>query len=165
MDIDQSSSPWLAGSSADALNQGSFCRTLNQDRLDQQLERDPALKGLMQSMVRARPHLFSSTVVFLSAETAQQINDLVRACESVMALPGVAQVHDLHVWATGTSQIALTAHLVMPQGQADDALLKLANHRLHEQFDITHVTLQVMQEAFTRACAVPDQPSLHSHGH
>jgi len=88
MDIDQSSSPWLAGSSADALNQGSFCRTLNQERLDQQLERDPALKGLMQSMVRARPHLFSSTVVFLSSETARQISTLVRACEGVMALPG-----------------------------------------------------------------------------
>jgi len=88
MNIDQSSSPWLASSSADALNQGSFCRTLNQDRLDQQLERDPTLKGLMQSMVRARPHLFSSTVVFLSSETARQISAMVRACESVMGLPG-----------------------------------------------------------------------------
>ena len=91
--------------------------------------------------------------------------DLHAVHDCLAALPGVTQVHDLHIWATGTSQIALTAHLVMPHGQADDALLKLANHRLHEQFDITHVTLQVMQEAFTRACAVPDQPSLHSHGH
>jgi cobalt-zinc-cadmium efflux system protein len=40
------------------------------------------------------------------------------------SLPGVERVHDLHVWAMGTSQIAMTAHLVMPQGQADDTFLK-----------------------------------------
>ena len=87
----------------------------------------------------------------------------VRDC--LAALPGVAQVHDLHIWATGTSQIALTAHLVMPQGQGDDAFLKLANHQLHEQFDITHVTLQVVKEVFTKACAAPDRPSDHHHEH
>jgi cobalt-zinc-cadmium efflux system protein len=81
------------------------------------------------------------------------------------ALPGVARVHDLHIWATGTSQIALTAHLVMPQGQADDAFLQQANEVLHERFEITHVTLQVMKEAFTRACVAQD-PSQHvAHEH
>jgi len=88
MNIDQSSSPLLTHSPAEVLNRSCFCRTLKMDRLDQQLERDPALKGLMQSMVRARPHLFSSTVVFLSPEMARQISAMVRACESVMALPG-----------------------------------------------------------------------------
>jgi len=87
----------------------------------------------------------------------------VRDC--LAALPGVAQVHDLHIWATGTSQIALTAHLVMPQGQADDAFLKHANHLLHEQFDITHVTLQVMREGFTRACTAPDHVHHEQHAH
>jgi cobalt-zinc-cadmium efflux system protein len=74
------------------------------------------------------------------------------------ALPGVARVHDLHIWAMGTSQVALTAHLVMPQGHADDAFLKHATDQLHARFEITHVTLQVMQEAFTTPCAA--QPDL-----
>lgn len=72
------------------------------------------------------------------------------------ALPGVTRVHDLHIWSMGTSHIALTAHLVMPQGHADDAFLKHATDQLHERFDITHVTLQVMQQAFTAPCAPPD---------
>lgn len=76
--------------------------------------------------------------------------------ECLAALPGVTRVHDLHIWAMGTSQIALTAHLVMPQGHADDAFLKHATDQLHDRFDITHVTLQVMQEAFTAPCAPPD---------
>ena len=85
--------------------------------------------------------------------------------DCLLALPGVTRVHDLHIWAMGTSHIALTAHLVMPQGQADDAFLKLANAQLHDRFEITHVTLQVMKEAFTQACAVPDQPPHHPHDH
>jgi cobalt-zinc-cadmium efflux system protein len=78
----------------------------------------------------------------------------VQAC--LAALPGVTRVHDLHIWAMGTSQTALTAHLVMPQGHADDAFLKHATDQLHDQFEITHVTLQVMKDAFTAPCATPD---------
>lgn len=76
--------------------------------------------------------------------------------DCLTALPGVTKVHDLHIWAMGTSQVALTAHLVMPQGHADDAFLKHATDQLHQRFDITHVTLQVMQQAFTVPCAPQD---------
>jgi cobalt-zinc-cadmium efflux system protein len=34
--------------------------------------------------------------------------------DCLAALPGVGRVHDPHIWAMGTSNIALTAHLVMP---------------------------------------------------
>jgi cobalt-zinc-cadmium efflux system protein len=71
------------------------------------------------------------------------------------ALPGVDRVHDLHVWAMGTSEIAMTAHLVMPQGHADDAFLQQATEQLHDGFDIEHVTLQVVRVPFTRPCAPP----------
>ena len=73
-------------------------------------------------------------------------------------LPGVARVHDLHVWAMGTSQVALTAHLVMPDGDADDAFLQQASELLHDRFGIEHVTLQVMRVAFTRPCSMPARP-------
>lgn len=86
------------------------------------------------------------------------------------ALPGVARVHDLHIWAMGTSQVALTAHLVMPHNQADDAFLKQASDQLYERFEITHVTLQVMQQAFTVPCGEPEpgnaaHPHDHDHDH
>lgn len=57
----------------------------------------------------------------------------------------------------GTSQIALTAHLVMPEVQADDAFLASATRQLHERFEIEHVTLQVVRAPFTRACAALDR--------
>lgn len=70
----------------------------------------------------------------------------------LLALPGVTRVHDLHIWATGTAHITLTAHLVMPAGGADDAFLQAATEQLHERFDITHVTLQTVCVPFTEPC-------------
>jgi cobalt-zinc-cadmium efflux system protein len=78
------------------------------------------------------------------------------------ALPGISRVHDLHIWAMGTSHIALTAHLVMPQGYADDAFLQNATQQLHDRFEITHVTLQVMRQAFMPGCA---DPPANTHAH
>ncbi len=68
------------------------------------------------------------------------------------ALPGVEKVHDLHIWAMGTSQVALTAHLVMPAGNTDDTFLANATEQLHAHFDIAHVTLQVVKAPFTLSC-------------
>jgi cobalt-zinc-cadmium efflux system protein len=96
-------------------------------------------------------------------------------------LPGVSRVHDLHVWAMGTSEIAMTAQLVVPGGEADDDFLRDATRRLHDRFAIEHVTLQVMRVAFTRPCAALEAPAAagqpvdaralsscatdHAHGH
>jgi cobalt-zinc-cadmium efflux system protein len=61
-------------------------------------------------------------------------------------------VHDLHIWAMSTSEIAMTAHLIMPQDRADDAFLQKATQQLHDRFDIEHVTIQVMSVPFTTPC-------------
>jgi cobalt-zinc-cadmium efflux system protein len=83
--------------------------------------------------------------------------DLTAVRDCLLALPGVTLVHDLHVWAMGTSRIALTAHLVMPVGQPDDAFYRKAAALLHDRFEITHVTLQVVREPFMRHCG--EEPS------
>ena len=74
----------------------------------------------------------------------------VREC--LLSLPGVAAVDDLHVWAMGTADVALTAHLTMPEGPADDAFLAAATQRLRERFGIVHVTLQTARQAVMRGC-------------
>jgi cobalt-zinc-cadmium efflux system protein len=75
--------------------------------------------------------------------------------DRLAGLPGVTQVHDLHIWAMGTSHVALTAHLVMPEGNTDDGFLVEATDQLHEHFEITHVTLQVVKTPFSPSCVPP----------
>ena len=58
-------------------------------------------------------------------------------------LPSVTAVHDLHIWALSTTQTALTAHLVKPDAEVDDALLTQAYDELREQFGISHATIQL----------------------
>ena len=74
----------------------------------------------------------------------------VRAC--LAALPGVERVHDLHVWAMGTSEVALTAHLVMPDGPPGDQFLRAAAAELKARFRIGHTTLQVVRAPFAPGC-------------
>ena len=63
--------------------------------------------------------------------------------EYLVAVPGVVDVHDLHVWAMSTSETALTAHLVMEKmPEADDLLLQV-NCEIEERFGISHSTLQI----------------------
>jgi cobalt-zinc-cadmium efflux system protein len=73
----------------------------------------------------------------------------------LLALPGVADVHDLHVWAMGTTHVALTAHLVLAKEAADVShILHEAEHELHEHFNIRHVTLQLEPASFAAKCAL-----------
>jgi len=68
------------------------------------------------------------------------------------ARPGVARVDDLHVWAMSTTQVALTAHLVMPEGAPGDDFLRETAEELQERFDIDHATLQITRAPLMPAC-------------
>ena len=58
-------------------------------------------------------------------------------------LPGVAEVHDLHIWPLSTTETALTAHLVRPGSGHDDDFLRRASEQLKADFGIGHATLQI----------------------
>jgi cobalt-zinc-cadmium efflux system protein len=57
-------------------------------------------------------------------------------------LDGVESVHDLHVWPLSTTETALTAHIVLPEGSSDE-LIEAARRILHDRFHIEHCTLQI----------------------
>ncbi len=78
--------------------------------------------------------------------------DLQKVHDLLLSLPDVTQVADLHVWAIGTSQIAMTAHLVMPTAYPNDAFFHDATNQLHQHFEITHITLQVINSPILENC-------------
>lgn len=71
----------------------------------------------------------------------------------LQAIPGVTAVHDFHIWGLSTREVALTAHLIMPQTQLNDADHKRINHDLHEKFKVNHITLQVETGSSDNPCA------------
>lgn len=72
------------------------------------------------------------------------------------ALPGVAAVHDLHIWPMSTTETALTAHLVMPGGHPGDAFLHRIAHDLDHRFGIHHPTIQ-LETASGAECALESE--------
>jgi cobalt-zinc-cadmium efflux system protein len=66
--------------------------------------------------------------------------------------PGVAGVHDLHIWAMSTTETALTAHLVKPDGKLNDEMLHQISHEMEHRFRIKHVTLQWEQGNCSEPC-------------
>ncbi|HEY9199311.1 MAG TPA: cation diffusion facilitator family transporter [Gammaproteobacteria bacterium] len=68
------------------------------------------------------------------------------------ALPGVRDVHHLHIWAMSTTEVALTAHLIKPDGRLDDEFLRHAHAELHDVFGIGHATLQLEAGTTPNGC-------------
>jgi len=67
---------------------------------------------------------------------------------------GVTDVHDLHIWALSTTSVALTAHLVVPDRGAEDALLDSLTPDLKRRFHIHHSTLQIERDRCEHGCEV-----------
>ena len=70
----------------------------------------------------------------------------------LQSLPGVEGVHDLHIWALGTSEVALTAHLLMPQGYPGDEFLTELAVELWGRFGIRHPTVQIETQVGVCGC-------------
>ncbi len=79
--------------------------------------------------------------------------DLADVEAVLRALPGVEDVHDLHVWGLSTTNTALTAHLVQASGDAT-ALLREAEHEVRTRFRIGHATFQVETPELAQTCAL-----------
>ena len=67
--------------------------------------------------------------------------DSQKVVEAIRALPGVDDVHHIHIWAISTTESALTAHIVLKQPEGMQEVKHLIRHRL-EDFGIGHATLE-----------------------
>lgn len=85
--------------------------------------------------------LFTDSIDLALDAVPKQIKlDKVR--NFLLSQNGVDDIHDLHVWAMSTTQVALTAHLIMPNGFNDKFISKL-QEALKNEFGIGHTTFQI----------------------
>ncbi len=110
---------------------------------------DPAISLAIAAVVFWSGWGLARDSVNLALDGVPRSIELVRVRDYLAGLEGVAEVHDLHIWAMSTNETALTAHLVRPGG-SDDAFLHGVCEELSRRFNIHHATLQI--EAGAEAC-------------
>jgi len=135
---------------------------------------DPVLSILIAGMI-----LWSSATI-----VRETLNILLEGTPSAVSLPdiraalatvpGVLDVHDLHVWSLGSASHALASHVCIPEMPLSEcsSILDAINCALRDRFHITHTTIQfeIRGCETTHGCSAP--PSLepvgahdHHHGH
>lgn len=113
---------------------------------------DPLISLLISIVIIfSAVNLFKKTLHMMFDGVPEGI-DLIKVHQYLMGLNGVALVDDLHVWAMSTSDIALTAHLVMPAYNSDDNFIGVIRERLLGDFNISHVTIQITKHSSSPQC-------------
>ncbi|WP_287599169.1 cation diffusion facilitator family transporter [Thermomonas sp.] len=105
---------------------------------------DPVIAVLIGLWVLPRTWLLLRAAAQVLMQGVPAGLDIDEVRDAMQATPGVATVHDLHVWALGSREPVLTAHVLLADDAADaDALRAALAAMLRERFDIDHVTLQL----------------------
>jgi len=88
----------------------------------------------------------------LAVDAVPRNVDPLEVRDFLASLPGVRELHDLHIWAMSTTDTALTAHLVMDPMPDTDEFLHEASEQLESRFGIHHPTIQIERLDSTVVC-------------
>jgi cobalt-zinc-cadmium efflux system protein len=104
---------------------------------------DPAISLAVVAVILWSTWGLLTESITMALHAVPQRIDADAVKRALAALPGVTRVHDLHIWPMSTTEAALTAHLVMPDGHPGDLFLSDLQHRLAHDFRIDHTTVQI----------------------
>jgi cobalt-zinc-cadmium efflux system protein len=84
-------------------------------------------------------------------ESAPVGMEQVEVSSAIRCVPGIKEVHDLHIWSITSGMIALSGHVVLDAAalSCSDDVLNRIKEMLRERFDIEHTTIQVESESYS----------------
>jgi cobalt-zinc-cadmium efflux system protein len=109
---------------------------------------DPIASVVIAALVIYSAYRLMMESVAVLMESAPRGIDVDEVRGAMGAVPGVRDVHDLHVWTITSGLDSLSAHVVVENGVQHVDVLVLLRKMLHDQFDIGHITIQVEPEDF-----------------
>ena len=104
---------------------------------------DPLVSLIIAAVIFLQTWSLLRETVEMSLAAVPRGIDYDRVRAALADLPGVDDVHDLHIWPMSTTEPGLTAHLHMPGGHPGDGFLHRTQDMLHDRFGIGHATIQV----------------------
>jgi cobalt-zinc-cadmium efflux system protein len=87
-------------------------------------------------------NLIKESVNVLLEGTPSHIN-LAAVGETIRLTENVRDVHDLHVWTIASGMEALSVHIIYEKSVAQSELLKIVRRKLHDEYGIDHLTIQM----------------------
>jgi cobalt-zinc-cadmium efflux system protein len=118
---------------------------------------DPAVSLMIVATIFVGTWGLLRDSIKLALQAAPENIDPIEVRRFLCGLPGVTEMHDLHIWAMSTTETALTVHLVMPGGHPGDDFIARAVHDIGHRFKIGHVTIQIETATSEKPCALaPD---------
>jgi cobalt-zinc-cadmium efflux system protein len=87
-------------------------------------------------------------------ESAPPHLDVADISEALCAMPGVASVHDLHVWTITSGMVSLSCHVTADANPSPAELLGRLQEVLRTRFSIEHVTIQIEPDGFEESVEV-----------
>jgi cobalt-zinc-cadmium efflux system protein len=118
---------------------------------------DPAMSLIIGAIIVAGTWSLMRESLDLALHAVPTSVDRTAVMDYLAGLPGVSEVHDLHIWGMSTTETALTAHLVRPQAEVDDGLLHSVCAELRSRFAVHHATLQIENGAGAHPCVLAPQ--------
>jgi cobalt-zinc-cadmium efflux system protein len=112
---------------------------------------DPAVTLALSAVILAGTWGLMRDAFKLALQGVPECVEISKVREFLSQLPGVTEVHDLHIWGMSTTENAMTAHLVVPGGHPGNTFLLEAAHEIEHRFSIHHATLQI-ELADGKAC-------------
>jgi cobalt-zinc-cadmium efflux system protein len=104
---------------------------------------DPIVAVAVALMILPRTFALGRSAVRILVQAAPERLDIAVVRDRLAAVPGVRDVHDLHVWTLTSGMDVASAHLRLDPGAELGSVLTTAREALHTDFDIDHATLQV----------------------
>ncbi len=106
---------------------------------------DPAVSVVIVAIIVAGTWGLLREAMDLAMDAAPPSADVPSIQAFLSDCEGVTEVHDLHIWAMSTTEVALTAHLVRPEHDGQDGFRSQLTQALERQFGVRHATLQIEQ--------------------
>ena len=133
---------------------------------------DPLLSLIIAAMILWSSYGIVRETLHILLEGTPRSVSMAEIRQAMQGVPGVVDVHDLHIWSLTSQSHALASHVQvneMPLAECE-AVLERLNHQLRDHFGIHHTTIQVEVTACTTVdgCANPPRPDVidgHSHHH